>query len=602
MPPTPFAGIFFFDGNCAKAAGLLRGVLNSSGPAAAPLSPVPGLALAARSSCTKLPGHKGSWLHFESPDIALREAAASYRKAPASFPSGLRGEFAFALHDADAGTFMLGADRFADMPVYYTLFPGGIAWADDPGPLSRLPGVDYGIDPRAVDRYMTMRYVPSPFTLYKGVRKLPPASILSVRGGGLSVRRYWEPPMDEDRYSSMREAAEALHQALLDAVKFRLGGVKRAAAMVSGGMDSSSMSALVVRCGIKLSTFTLGVPGREWDYSEPGRVLAEAVGSRHTYMDYGEPDAERTLAMAASYPEPQSDQCALPLWLCAEKMRGCGEVMFSGDGGDENFGGYNRARLMLNMVWEHNGPELETLLGKAVSAGGRISPAKLDRIRSATGNRLDTIYSELTRLYFGDTGDFYHATERRALYTRDLFLSLRPDHETSAEAVRKIFTGTFGRSWMSRITLPDLCLFHPECTGPRCRATAARAGMRMVLPLNDHKLVELARRIPEKWKLPPGTLARNKCKLILRKAMERELPRAITNGNQRGFAAPAGCWLKGPLNRLFRDTLLSSDAKTSPFFRRKTVERLLAEHVSGKKDRNAELWDLLMLELWLRTH
>ena len=603
--PAPFAGIYLFDKNRMKPALLLRGLLKAGDQRAAapPLSAAHGLALPPGNSITAIPGNPGSWLQLKSPDISGVEAAELYGRQGVSFTEDLRGQFAFALYDARGGKLLLCADRFSEISVFYAVFPGGIAWAEAPAPLSRLPGVDGGIDPRAVDRYVTMRSLPSPFTLYKGVRKLPPASMLTAGKGAPAVKVYWDPPMEEQRYRSPGEASEAVYAALLDSAKYRLRGVGRAAATVSGGMDSSSAAAMAAKCGVKLDTFTAGCKKADGcDFSASSAVIAKAVGSRHTYIEYDSPDGAAITEMSAGYAEPQADQCAAALWFAAEKMTGGAEVLFSGDGGDENFGGYIRTRLMLNMARKEKGPELETLLLKAQAAGDRISPETLLKVRTATGNRLETLYSELTRLYFGDTGDFYDPKEREELYNPAFLSSLGPGHKTSALAIQEIFSGTQGQNWMSRLTLPDLRIFHPDCTVPRLRATAERAGMRAVFPFNDHKLVELARGIPEKWKLPPGTTARNKCKLILRKAMAPLLPASIINGSQRPFPTPAGDWLAGSLNGFFRDSLLSPGARTAAFFRRRSVERLLSEHVSGKKDRNAELWDLLMLELWLRTH
>lgn len=602
--PAPFSGLYLFDRNRSRPALLLRGLLKSGDQraAAAPLSAAPGLALPAGNPVTAIPGNPGSWLQLKSPDISAGEAAELYAKHGPSFTAGLRGQFAFALFDARSGALLLGSDRFSEIPVFYAAFPGGLAWAEAPAPLTGLPGVDCGLDPRAADRYLTMRYVPSPFTLYKGVRKLPPAALLTAVKGARAVKIYWNPPMEEKRYRSAGEAAEAVRAALEDAVKHRLRGVKLAAATVSGGLDSSSAAAMAARCGIKLDTFTAGCKKADCDFSGPSAALAGHIGSRHSYLEYTSPTEAEMLELSAGYAEPQADQCAVPLWLAARKMESGAAVLFTGDGGDENFCGYIRNRLMLDMARKEKGPELEALLSKALAAGSGLAPATLAKVRGTTDNRLKTLYSELSRLYFGDTGDFYDIKERRELYSPGFFSSLGPDHLTSAAAVEEMFRDTLGQDWLGRLTLPDLRLFHPECTVPRVRATAARAGMRAVLPFNDHKLVELARGIPEKWKLPPGTAARNKCKLVLRRAMAPLLPRAIINGAQRPFAAPAGDWLAGPLKGLFRDSLFSSDARTAPLFRRRAVERLLAEHLSGAKDRNAELWDLLMLELWLRTH
>jgi len=598
MGLNKFAGIYLFSKDRARPEKLLRAALGGETGAQAPLAPAPGLALPPKAAFLPLAGKSGSWLQLESPDVSAKTAAALYLENGSAFPAGMRGQFAFSLHDAKDNSLLLGNDRFSEIPVFYALFPGGIAWAEEPSMLSRLPGVDGGTDLRVVDLYLTMRYLPAPFTMFKGVRKLPPASVLTLRGGKISITPYWNPPMEEGKFSSFEEASEAVHAALVDAAKHRLGREKRAAGVVSGGIDSSSAAAIAKHCGAGLSTFTLGAKGKEWDYFGPGKALAKALRSDHHEIYYGEPGEKDILEMAASFGEPQADQCAFPLWKAAEQMKGLANVMFSGDGGDENFVGYGRIRRMINMAREQKAPEIELLLAKARLPETKLTPAvRRDLIHGGT-NRLKTVYYELSRIYFCDTGDFFLKKERQALCRPGLIASLGKEHLTADELIQKGVRDTAGQDWLSRLTLPDLQVFHPDCTVPRLRASAARAGMRMIFPYMDHHLVELARSIPEKWKLPK----RGDCKFILRKTMERHLPLKITTGKQRGFSAPAGLWLKGTLNELFRETMLSSDARTGGIFRHKAVEQLFTEHLAGEKDHNGKLWNLFMLELWMRTH
>lgn len=600
MRPNRFAGLYLFSKDPARPAKLLRAALGggTGGDSSRPLSPAPGLALPPGTHFLPLAGKSGSWLQFESPHAAAEDAAGLYLKNGEAFPSALRGQFAFALHEAKDNSLLLGSDRFSELPVFYAVLRGGLAWSDEPGLLSRLPGVDCGTDPRAVDLYLSMRYVPPPCTMYKGVRKLPPASVLALRGGKLSINPYWTPPVKVERFGSAGEAAEAVRAALADAVRHRLAGEKKAAGVVSGGLDSSSVSAMVTDRGARLSTYTLSSKGKEWDFFGPGKALAKAVGSDHHEILYGEPRGEELLEMAAGYGEPQADQCAYPLWKAAGLMKGTAGLMFSGDGGDEVFAGYGHIRKMLAMAREQRAPELELLLAKARLPGTRLTPALRRNFILGAERRLKTVYYELSRIYFADTGDFFLEKERLALCLPGFRASLGAGHETADELIQKEITGTAGQDWLNRLTLPDLLFFHPECTVPRLRATAARAGMRLIFPFLDHKLVELARGLPEDLKLPAG----GDCKFILRKAMERRLPRKIRSGAQRCFSVPAGTWLKGSLKNFFRDTMLAPDARTGGLFRRKAVEKLLTEHLSGAVDRTDRLWNLFMLELWLRTH
>lgn len=599
MRSNRFAGLYLFSKDPAGPGKLLRAAMRAAGrnDPAKKISAAPGLALPPGNRSLPLAGKSGSWLQFESPHAEAGEAAGLYLEQGKSFPSALRGQFAFALYEAKDDSLLLGTDRFSELPVFYALFRGGLAWSDYPGLLSRLPGVDGGTDPRAVDLYLSMRYVPPPFTMYKGVRKLPPSSVLTLREGKLSISSYWTPPVKVEKFNSSGEAAEAVRAALADAVRHRLGGEKKAAGVVSGGLDSSAVSAMLKYCGAGLSTFTLSSKGKEWDFFGPGKALAKAVGSDHHEILYGGPRGEELLEMAAGYGEPQADQCAYPLWKAAGLMKGKAGLMFSGDGGDEVFAGYGYIRKMLAMAREQRAPELELLLAKARLPETRLTPALRRSFLRGAERRLRTVYYELSRIYFADTGDFFLEKERRALCLPGFTASLGAGHVTAAELVEKELKGAAGQDWLNRLTLPDLLFFHPDCTVPRLRATAARAGMRMVFPFLDHKLVELVRGLPENLKLPPG----GGCKFMLRKAMEPLLPGRIRAGAQRCFSVPAGTWLKGSLKNFFRDTMLAPGARTAGLFKRKAVEKLFSEHLAGAEDRTDRLWNLFMLELWLRT-
>lgn len=546
-----------------------------------------------------LPGRPGSWLQFESREVSRGEAAELFLRYGRSFTAKLRGRFAFSIFDAAAGEIFIGSDRFSEITVYYAPFPGGIAWADAPAPLLRLPGVDSGTDPAAVDRFLTMRYIPPPLTMHRGVRKLPPASTLQARGGSLKVRKYWSPPMRANGYSSAEEAAQALRAALVDSVKFRLRGARRAAALISGGLDSCAVTAAAASLGVALDTFTIGTPGKGLDFRRAGEELSRALGSRHTYLPYSAPTGPDLAGMAGAYQEPQSDHSAVPLWLAAGGLKG-GGALLSGDGGDENFGGYERTRLMLEMARKEKGPGMESLLAKASAAKG-LSPETLKQTRSAVCNRLDTIYAELARIFLSDTGNFSGRRAMTGLYTREFSASLGARHTTAEEDLRDYFRGASRRDWLARAAMPDLCMLHPGCAVPRVRTTAEHGGLFSVMPFNDHRLVELAWRIPERFKIPPGKGGAGACKLVLRKALAGLVPEKLTSRPKLGFGTPAGKWLAGPLKELFRDAVLAPGAFTAAFFRRSAAAGLFAEHLSKKQDRTEELWTLLMLELWLRS-
>jgi asparagine synthase (glutamine-hydrolysing) len=596
MPQASGAGTFYgahlFGGKRAGAERLLARM-------SPPENPGGGQLRLSRAPARELPGRPGSWLQFASRETSWEEAAGLFLRSGGSFTSELRGKFAFAVFDAAAGEILIGSDRFSEITVYYARLAGGIAWADTPAPLLRLPGVDAGIDPEAVDRFLTMRYVPSPLTLNRGVRKLPPASALRARAGSLRVRNYWSPPMDGGGCRTAEEAAQALRAALIDSVKFRLRGARRAAALVSGGLDSSAVAAAAASLGVALETFTIGTPGKGLDFRRAGERLARALGSRHEYLPYASPAAADLAGMAAAYPEPQSDHCAVPLWLAAGRLKG-GGALLSGDGGDENFGGYERTRLMLQMARKEKGPEMETLLARASAAKG-LTPETLKKARSAVCSRLDTIYSELARIFLSETGNFSGRGALTGHYTGEFVKALGSRHKTAQEELRDYFRSTSLRDWLARTAMPDLAGLHPECAVPRVRAAAERCGRFSVMPFNDHRLVELAWRIPEKFKIPPGRTGARGCKSVLRRAVAGLVPEKLVSLPKLGFGTPAAEWLAGPLRELFRDAVLARDARTAAFFRRSSADSLFSEHLAKKRDRTEELWTLLMLELWLRS-
>jgi asparagine synthase (glutamine-hydrolysing) len=499
----------------------------------------------------------------------------------------LRGMFAVALWDRRTSTLLLARDRLGIKPLYYTERAGRLYYASELKSLVTADAVERAIDPEALEHYLAFLYTPGDRAIFPGVRKLEPGHLLRWRAGQTRVAAYWTPPRDEVRPPDEATAAEALLEHLRDAVRSHLVSDVPLGAFLSGGIDSSLVVALMAEASDRpVKTFSIGFDEPEWNELEAARAVATHFGTEH-HEFVVRPDAlgiaER---LVHHFDEPFGDASAVPTWYVSAMARQHVTVVLSGDGGDELFGGYDR-------YIPH--PVVAGFDRLAFPGAGRIAGLIAGRLpHGARGRRFLQHVSQPAVRRYVDAVSFFTPDDRDALLTPEVRASNRLAPE---ERLAALFARTAHLPLASRQMRADLASYLPDDILTKVDRMSMAHSIESRVPLLDHRLVEHA------LALPPGLKIREGVRKYLLKAVAgRLLPAAVLDRPKRGFAVPLSVWCRGGLREAFTDVLQSSRHRQRGFFQAREVDRLLAEHLSGRRNHELRLWQLFMFELWQRQY
>ena len=509
------------------------------------------------------------------------------------FLEHLNGMFAIALWDARRQRLVLARDRLGQKPLVYFHDSERLLFASELKALLSADEVRREIDPAAVDLFLTYQYVPHPHTIYRGIRKLPPAHFAVYERGRLEVARYWEPPFETEVRRPAGEVAEELRDTLASSVRMRLMSDVPLGAFLSGGVDSSLVTALAQTGATRpLKTFSISFPIAEYDESQHARRVADWCGTEHHEFRV-EPDAVSLLPdLVHFFDEPFADSSAIPTYYLAQKTREHVTVALTGDGGDELFAGYPRYRAVwLAHIFDRlPGPLRDVVaadLWQRLPASAR-QKSPLRRFKKLTG----ALRNSPARRYL-EWIAIYGESRRGALYSDD-FIAQLPDHDPLrflGDALEK----SSRRDVVTRTSLADLVTYLPCDLMTKVDVASMAHGLECRQPFLDHRVVELAAQLPCTSKF-----RRLKGKRILQDAFGELLPASIWKRPKMGFGVPLDHWFRGPLAPMARDVLLDPTSLARGYFRPQAVEALIEEHLSAQFDHAYRLWALLILEFWHR--
>jgi len=496
------------------------------------------------------------------------------------------GMFAFALWDAEKERLWVVRDRLGVKPLYYTTDKdGNFACASEIGPLFELGISRPALNESALDAYFTLGYVPAPETLFRGIRKLEPGHDLIVDRSGVVERRYWDCAGEvPDPSAGDGECLARLAPLLEDAVRHCLVSDVPLGAFLSGGLDSSAIVALMHRCGVRpVHTLTAGFsrPGETCESAWAG-LVAGHFGCHHETVDLPPDNFFDGIATLVRHTEePLVEPSGIALYQLAKRARPGLTVMLSGEGADEVFGGYGLYRRMLQLgrlrrFLPRGGGSLLRRLSRGRGDGWVKNADWLDlpleesyRGTSAllTGGLRERFYEPA---FHEARGSYLDATFARH------FAQIPPE---AGPLARMLYVDR--RTWLA----DDLLLKADKMT--------MAASVELRVPFLDHRLVELAAR------LPPRCLIRGReGKWILRQAMASELPVSVLRRRKMGFPVPVGSWFSGPLRESLRERLLEGDS--IPWIRRSAVVDLIENDRQRTESRNRLLMGLVVLEEWRR--
>ncbi|MFZ1059031.1 MAG: asparagine synthase (glutamine-hydrolyzing) [Candidatus Rokuibacteriota bacterium] len=501
----------------------------------------------------------------------------------------LRGMFAFGIWDGRRRRLFLARDRAGIKPLVYAWDGDRLLFASELKAILQDPSVPREVDWEAFRDYLTFHYIPSPKTIFRGIRKLPAGSylVLDLDRGEPKIGRYWDLRFVPDQSRSETEWIEGLRWHLEDAVRSHLVSDVPIGAFLSGGMDSSTVVALMAQSGRgPVRTFSIGFDEGDFNELAYARRVAGRYGTDH-YEFVVKPDAlEAWPRLAWQFDEPFADSSALPTYYVAKITREHVTVALSGDGGDENFAGYLRyARaLTLHQRLDH----LPGLLARPLlRLAARLLPpgARGQGYAAALGSdRIERYFRMMT---------FERSETLRRLLTPEIQTLVAP--EVTPAPFRRLAQESGTPDYVSTLQYLDFRTYLPDDILTKVDRTSMLVSLESRVPLLDHLLLEYVATMPTPLKLRNGA-----GKAILKRAMSNELPREVLERRKMGFGVPLERWFRRELSDYIRDVLLDGRTRERGWMESTVVAQLLEEHRSARKDHSSQIWALLCLEEWAR--
>jgi asparagine synthase (glutamine-hydrolysing) len=501
----------------------------------------------------------------------------------------LHGMFAIAIWETTSRTLWLARDRPGIKPLHYACVGGGIRFASEIKSFLVDPGFPRHIDLGALDHYCSFLYTPGDRSIFSAVRKLPPGHVLRWRNGAVEVKRYWDLPAAETFRGSELDAVRELRRALTAAVRSHMVSDVPLGAFLSGGLDSSSVVALMAEASARpVKTFSIGFDDASFDELAFARAVADRYSTEH-HEFVVQPDALSIVdRLVAHFDEPFGDSSAIPTWYVSEIARRHVTVVLSGDGGDELFGGYERYR-------PH--PRVEAFDRLKIPAKRRIAAlASRGWPRRARGRNFLRHVARGAEGRYVDSVGFFRPDEKAELYTPSLLAALGA-RDAEERALAAFAADSPSLDWRSRMMRFDFRTYLPEDVLTKVDRMSMAHSIESRVPLLDTAVIELAATLPASFKISGA-----RQKHVLKEAVSDLLPPFILDRRKQGFGVPIGSWFRGRLDDLFADTLLSARARERGLFQPGAVDRLVSQHRDGRRDHTLRLWLLVVLELWMRQY
>jgi asparagine synthase (glutamine-hydrolysing) len=501
----------------------------------------------------------------------------------------LRGMFAFALWDGRMRRLLLARDRLGVKPLFYQARAGSLTFASELRALSELQsGAPWDVDPQAVYDFFGFRYVPAPGTFYKDVLKLLPGHYLVADDSGVKTVSWWDVPGEEqgDQNAGAPEGIEEeIIERLRESVKLRLIADVPIGIFLSGGTDSSAVLALAAGLGARpLRTFSVGFDEPGYSELPAARRTAEAFSAEHHELvvhanDLGD-ELERLIAFRR---EPIAEPTDVALYRISRLAAESVKVVLAGEGGDELFAGYPKYAVdrLAGLISAFPG-ELTRSLAALLPYSGR-------RLRLAIETLAIPDEAERSATWFAS----FSGEERQALFAPDFLAEVDTGHP--ARVLAGYLERARDRSPVKRLLYADLKLWLPDNLLLRGDQMTMAAGIEERVPFLDHRLVELAARIPGRL-LTRGF----RTKALLKRALKPYLAAETLRRRKVGFTVPVGEWFRKSLKPMIADLLLSPGSLDRGYFNRRAAEQFVREHLDGVRDRHKQLWALVNFELWQR--
>jgi len=503
----------------------------------------------------------------------------------------LRGMFAFAIWDSNKQQLFCARDRFGIKPFYYYSDQEKFVFGSEIKAILKSNDIDKTISIDALDSYFAFGYITSDLSIYKNIKKLQPAHylLLSLKDKPvIEINRYWEIHFDPDYSKSENRWKEEIEACFSETVKLHMISDVPLGAFLSGGIDSSSVVAMMAKNSDRpVKTFSIGFNEQKFNELKYARELANKYGCEH-HEQIVEPESIGLLSkLVSAYDEPFADSSAIPTYYVSQLARKHVTVALSGDGGDELFAGYTgytkfkkirsfplnfRGSIANKVIWGN----IHNLIPHSTKGKGLMYFLSQPKEYAFA---YQTSWTEQERSEL-----FGHSDENRNKLATELFkvgiLQNKKNHD-----------------FISNLQYLDMKTYMVDDILTKVDRASMMNSLEVRVPILDHKFAELTFKIPSELKLK-----RNEKKYILKKAMENYLPQSILSHPKQGFGVPLSLWFKGDLKEFVNDTLLSQHALISNYLDTNYVKKIVLEDRKGKRDFNSKIWSLIIFEEWLKQN
>ncbi len=506
----------------------------------------------------------------------------------------LRGMFAFAIWDDREKTLFLARDRVGKKPLLYSHQPNGdLIFGSEFQALLEHPDISREVDLTAIDNYLSYLCIPAPQTAFEQIRKLEPGHWLLWKDGQIETRRYWLPDFSKKIKISEEEAILETTRILRESTRLRMISEVPLGAFLSGGVDSSTIVALMAQESEKpVKTFSIGFEEEDFSELKYARRVAEHIGAEyHEFVV--RPNALEVLpTLVEHYGEPYADSSAIPTYYVAKETRKHVTVALNGDGGDESFAGYERYAAML-MAERYK--QIPAFARRSLIQGpiGLFPTSELKRSRFRDAKRfLQAAELPKTERYFRWMSTFYRDAKTEA-YTNDF--SNAVSWQDPSALLEDWFATANGSGILDALMLTDQMTYLPNDLLVKVDIASMANSLEARSPFLDHKLIEFAASLPEELKM-----RRFKTKSLLKKVAARLVPKDVVYRRKMGFGVPAGKWFRGEMKDFVREILLSERSLNRGILKPEVIQKYVSEHTNAEHDHAFQIWTLLMLELWFQ--
>jgi asparagine synthase (glutamine-hydrolysing) len=507
------------------------------------------------------------------------------------------GMFAIGIWDEKEKRLVLARDRLGKKPLYYSFINGTFLFASELKAIMVYPAFPRKVDPSSLMKYLFFEFVPCPHTIFKDARKIPAACYLIWDNKGTEVKQYWSPfdPQKEEKNLSEAESESRMMELLKESVKRRLISDVPLGVFLSGGIDSSAITALAQKeVPGKIKTFSIGFEDASFDESRYASLASKYIGTEHHEQTMTPTDLLNIVpGLPDILDEPMADASILPTYLLSKFTRGYVTVALGGDGGDELFAGYptylaHKFAMQYDRYVGILHPLVNFLANLLPVSDDNISfDFKMKKFLSGIGYPDGIRNSVWLGSFPFSENQKVISSEVLSQFSQDRLVEEISLHEKECPYDDRI----------TKLQYFDLKLYLQESILVKVDRASMACSLEVRAPFLDHELVEFVMSLPSKLKLRGFT-----SKYVLKKAMKRWLPDEVIQRPKKGFGVPIAKWVKGPLKGLFEDLLSSDRIKREGFLNPEYVNILLQDHLNNKKDNRKQLWTLLVWELWVSQY